>query len=136
VGEADIGHSAAGNGHIDAVAGVGDAEARMMDTAYDMEEVHVSDDVSDALTGVGAPGNGEGVDAEAGGGLAGVRDVVAEAAGHTYDAVVAGAEDTQGRAVAAVGRWLWNVHGDRMSWTAPRAPERDRFPIPQYSEAG
>lgn len=135
MGEADTGHSAAGNGHIDAVAGVGDAEARMTDTAYDMEEVHVSDGVSDALTGVGAPGNGGEVDAEAGGGLAGVRDVVAEGVGHTYGAV-AGAEDSQERAVVAVERWPWNVHGGRMSWTAPQAPKRDRFPIPRYSEAG
>lgn len=133
MGEADIGHSAAGNGRIDAVAG--GVEARMTDIVYGMEEVHVSDDVSDALTEVEAPGSGEGVDAEAGGGPAGVRDV-GEVAGHTYDAVVAGAEDSQQSAGAGAGRWLWNVDGDRMSWTAPRAPERDRFPIPQYSEVG
>ena len=96
VAEADIGHSVAGSGRIDAGAGVraGDVEgeARMTRTAYDMEEVRVSDDVPDALTGV-ALGSGEGVvDVEAGGGLAGVDDVGWEAVVRTDDAVVAGAD--------------------------------------------
>jgi hypothetical protein len=56
-----------------------------------MEEVRVSDDVPDALTGV-ALGSGEGVDVEAGGGLAGVDDVGREAVVRTDDVVVAGAD--------------------------------------------
>ena len=95
VAEADIGHSVAGNDRIDAGAGVRAAdvegEARMTRTGYDMEEVHVSDDVLDALTGV-ALGSGEGVDVEAGGVLAGVGDVGAEAVVRTNDVVAAGVD--------------------------------------------
>jgi hypothetical protein len=113
VAEADIERSVAGNGHIDVVAeaGVGraGAEAMMTRTAYDMVVVvvDVSDDVSDALTGV-ALDSGEGVDVEAGGALAvaGERDVGAEAVGRTYGAEDAGAEDTQGQTMEVEGRWL------------------------------
>jgi hypothetical protein len=119
VAEADIGHSVAGNGHIDAAeAGVGDAEveARMTHTAYGMVVgvVDVSGDVSDALAGV-VLGSGERVDVEAGGGLAAERDVGEEAERRTYDVVVAGPEDNQGLTVEAEGRWPWNVDGDRTS---------------------
>jgi hypothetical protein len=116
VAEADMGHSVVDNGHTDAEAGAGDVEeARTMGTLYDMVVVvvlDVSDDVSDALTGAGALGSGEGVDAEAGG-LAVERDVGAEVVARTYDVVVAGV-DSQGQTVEAEGRWLWNVY-DRTS---------------------
>lgn len=82
---ADIEHSAAGSGRIDAVAeaGVVDAEeATMTGTAQDMVvEVDVADDVADALTGEGALGSGGGVEAD--GGRARERDVGAEVVGHT-----------------------------------------------------
>jgi hypothetical protein len=141
VAEADIERSVADNAHIDvAEAGVGgaEAEATMMGTAYDMVVVAVdaSDDASDAPTGVGAQRSGEGVDVEAGGELAGERDAGAGAVARTDGAVAAGPEDSQGQTVVAEGRWPWNVDGDRKSWTGPQAPERDRFPTPQYSEAG
>lgn len=138
VEEADMEHSVVDNDHIDAEADVGDAEeATTMGTEYDMVVVvvqHVSDDVSDALAGVGALGSGEAADVEGGGGLPG-GDVGAEAVARMDGGVVVEEVDSQGQTAGAEGRWLWNVY--RTSWTGPRAPEQDRSPIPQYlSEAG
>lgn len=81
-----IEHSVAGSDRIDAVAeaGVVDAEEAMMTgTAQDtVVGVDVADDVADALTGEGEPGNGEGVDVGADDGQARGHDV-AVVVGHT-----------------------------------------------------
>jgi hypothetical protein len=81
---ADIEHSVAGSGRIDAVAEAVDAEeATMTGTAQDtVVEVDVADDVADALTGEGELGSGEGVDVGADDGQAREHDV-AVVVGHT-----------------------------------------------------
>lgn len=83
---ADIEHSVASSGRIDAVAeaGVVDAEeATMTGTAQDtVVEVDVADDVADALTGEGELGSGEGVDVGVDDGRAREHDV-AVVVGHT-----------------------------------------------------
>jgi hypothetical protein len=112
---ADIEYSAAGNGRIDAVAGVdAAAEAMMMGTAQGtVGAVGVADDVADALTGEGGLRSGVGVDVGAHGERAGKGDVEVEAVGRTYG--MAGVEDSQGQTAEAGERWQKNVYGVRTS---------------------